>query len=840
MHRLKPALVHAVFLRRHQRQESEIPVSRANMLLRRRIIDRVASATDARITVILAPAGYGKSTAVQQFLATRSNPNIVFSARPDDKALIGFARGLIESSSLLSRLALPSLNGAYASAMRAGYPGHVLAEWLIIFLRELPANTLIAIDDAQFGNDDPQTTRFVTALVDGTKDTVKWLIAIRSAHGLPLGEWLAQGEMGLPIDSVDLAFTAAELRSLVGAAELTHVADSVLDQWLAAVDGWPTAILLALNTGISDFGVPPPGLTADDIFALLADRFFKTLTDRERAFLKVASMLRNIDPALCLAAGITDVHQLSARLVDAGLLVPYGSDRTALRLHDLFVARVVEKSPNDHYNGTWLSWAYRICELLEERGRLSDALELSLRLNDVSRARAIVRNHGFSLWGSLHADIISRTIAFINAAVSPQTDPVILNLQAMQMYRHGHVTDGARFAIDALRHATDPLTKARIAAQQTIGSIVAQRLPPIDLALLDVDAGSDALAVADLAGAQAMLLAAGGSYSRARQVISETINRLQLLPDSVFALIQFSLYACSASWLTGDFDEAVEYSAAAVRGANDIGQLGVVTYGYSYLILIALARGDEISVLFDYAKERARNEVRSGHMQTMGLSRFFRLVVAVAAGDDLAIAETEREIQKAASPEFTRQFYAGRAKDLAIRYTWNGSFGEAQKLAAIAAPNMAVQEDLVRLGALAMYAAAAGQREEALATIDRIEDVVQTLTFYGIGHQLWRNLCRIYEALAFLILCDEDGARRCLALVDGYTGPLVAGIEAVARGLVEHNIARSREGLQLIRRRGYLGYARMLEQIERCIARARVGSTNTAKKDRAARTAPRG
>jgi hypothetical protein len=126
-----------------------------------------------------------------------------------------------------------------------------------------------------------------------------------------------------------------------------------------------------------------------------------------------------------------------------------------------------------------------------------------------------------------------------------------------------------------------------------------------------------------------------------------------------------------------------------------------------------------------------------------------------------------------------------------------------------------------------MYAAAAGEREEALATIAKIEDVVQTLTFYGVGHQLWRNLCRVYEALAFLILRDEDAARRCLALVDGYTGPLVGGIEAVARGLAEHNIARSREGLQLIRRRGYLGYARMLEQIERCIASARAGTTNT-------------
>lgn len=334
-----------------------------------------------------------------------------------------------------------------------------------------------------------------------------------------------------------------------------------------------------------------------------------------------------------------------------------------------------------------------------------------------------------------------------------------------------------------------------------------------------------------------MLLAAAGSYSRVRQVISETIHRLQLLPDSVFALIQFSLYACSACWLTGDLDEAVEYSQAAVRGANDIGQLGVVTYGYSYLILIALARGDEMSTVVEYVKERARYELRSGHMQTMGLSRLFGLVVAVAAGDDLSIAATEREISRAASPEFSRQFNAGRAKDLAIRHAWNGSFGEAQKLAATAAPNLAAQEDLVRLGAVAMYAAAAGNREDALATIARIEDVVQTLTFYSVGHQLWRNLCRVYEALAFLILRDEDGARRCLALVDGYTGPLVGGIEAVARGLAEHNVARTREGQRLIRRRGYLGYARMLEQIERCIARARAGTTKTAKRVGAGKTA---
>jgi hypothetical protein len=127
-----------------------------------------------------------------------------------------------------------------------------------------------------------------------------------------------------------------------------------------------------------------------------------------------------------------------------------------------------------------------------------------------------------------------------------------------------------------------------------------------------------------------------------------------------------------------------------------------------------------------------------------------------------------------------------------------------------------------------MYAAAAGDRDESLATIAVIEDLVQNLTCFGVGHSLWRNLCRIYVSLALMILRDEDGARRSLTLLDGYTGPLVGGIEAVARGLAEHNVARSREGLNMIRRRGYLGYARMLEQIERCVARARAAANAAA------------
>ena len=785
-------------------------------LIRHRVVRQIAFAVRAPIAVILAPPGHGKSTALQQYLASRSEPAILFAARPG-ATLITLSRGLLESSAILSRAALASLGEAYASSMRSSDPGGVLADWMALFFRELPSNTLIVLDDVQFGCDDAHTTRFVAALVAATKDVVSWIVAIRSVDDLPVGEWLASGDMELPVDRVDLAFTSDEIRDLVVATGSVDDADTVLDQWLAPLDGWPSAIVLALRSGVSQPEVSDE-LTAEDIFTLLVDRLFQSLSTRERTFLTVVSKLRSIDPALFLQAGITDVEELSARFADAGVLVPYGSDRTALRLHDLFAARLDVTTNDDE---TWLSWTNRICDQLAGCGRFSEALELCLKLDDGRRALSIVRDHGFSFAVSLHADLVERAIALVNDAGGHETatDPVILSVRAAQVFRSGNVTDGTRLFAEAMLHADNPLTKARIAARITIGSIMAQRVPPIGQAVLEVDAGPDALAISEIARARTLQLAVAGCYSRTREVIAETIHRLQRLPDGDTPLTHY--YAVGAnfgSFLIGDFNEAIEYSEAAIRGGSDLGQPELLTFAYTILVMVALARGDELDTLYEYARARARNEWRSGFLGTMGVSRLFQLACAVAAGDDVTIAATDRDLAETASSEYTREFYAREASDIAIRYTWNGSFGDAQALVAVPAPTIAPHRGLVRLGALAMFAAAAGQRNDALATIARTEERVQALTCFGPGHYLWRNLCRVYEALAMTLLGDETEAHRFLSLVDGYTGPLVGAIEVVARGLAERNIAKSRKGLQMIRRRGYLGYVRMLEQVMERVA----------------------
>ena len=195
------------------------------------------------------------------------------------------------------------------------------------------------------------------------------------------------------------------------------------------------------------------------------------------------------------------------------------------------------------------------------------------------------------------------------------------------------------------------------------------------------------------------------------------------------------------------------------------------------------------------------------------------LPVQLLLATTVTIAATDRDLAETASSEYTREFYAREASDIAIRYTWNGSFGDAQALVAVPAPTIAAAKrprPARRLSDVLQPRLANVTKRWRRLRAPRSR--VQALTCFGPGHYLWRNLCRVYEALAMMLLGDETEAHRFLSLVDGYTGPLVGAIEVVARGLAERNIAKSRKGLQMIRRRGYLGYVRMLEQVMERVA----------------------
>ncbi|MDQ2992224.1 MAG: hypothetical protein M3R30_05325, partial [Candidatus Eremiobacteraeota bacterium] len=214
-------------------------------IYRPRVVDRIAAAAESRVVLIVAPAGYGKSTALRQYLDGVAEQVVRYDLQSDNGSLLGFVRGFAEAISEIAPDARNTVVTAFDSARDSITAGAELALWMHAHIKTY--NGTIAIDDLHVAENEKQVSAFISSLVERTKGRVRWIVASRSFLDLPVGSWLAYQEMDLAIDESDLAFTAEEARSTARASRV-GVRDEELESLVALTSGWPTALSFALRT----------------------------------------------------------------------------------------------------------------------------------------------------------------------------------------------------------------------------------------------------------------------------------------------------------------------------------------------------------------------------------------------------------------------------------------------------------------------------------------------------------------------------------------------------------------------------------------------------------------
>jgi len=214
-------------------------------IVRPRIVERIMSAASQRVVLIVAPAGYGKSLAVSQYLDTVGELCVRFDAKPDHATLLGFLRGFADALSVITSDVRATLKVAYEASCASKTQGADMAMWMHSHIKSYSG--LIVIDDLHVTEADREVTNFLSSLVALSRGRLRWLLASRSTLDLPVGSWLAYGDMDLTIDEHDLRFTLDEARQAASAARLT-VRDEELEQLLLMTQGWPTALSFALRS----------------------------------------------------------------------------------------------------------------------------------------------------------------------------------------------------------------------------------------------------------------------------------------------------------------------------------------------------------------------------------------------------------------------------------------------------------------------------------------------------------------------------------------------------------------------------------------------------------------
>jgi LuxR family maltose regulon positive regulatory protein len=660
--------------------------------MRSRIHERLARATQFPVTLIVAPAGFGKTVALRDFIATARLDVLRYDVPREDNSLLAFARGLANT------LNVP------ANALDATSAVATIAELFVAHLRRVV--TTIVIDDLHHAADS-RCAELIVTLIERTSGKINWIIATRSDADLPVASWLGYGRLDLPIGEDELVFTPEEALA-AGFEAAASIEAAEVDALCELTGGWPVALSIALRTRThaTDLRAATDG-AREMVYRYLAEQIFAGLDDAQRAFLLDTSVLPSFDMAIVLALE-RSAEFLAELRRDASFL---GETAPGIfRYHDLFrdfLSAQLQRSGT----ARWRDAHLRAARVLEERGEFARALDLLAQAGDANGVAAMLRARGTDLFERGEAETLGRALAVVsdNAYLS---DARILGVKAIVEAGRGHFDLAERDFLEAIARADDSGTRLMLVHRYALELIRHDRDAIALLAPFESDGEIAAASRVPLLGTYATALARAGMVAQAVETLAATAAVIDAsVRDDARA--RFYQQAAFVHQLLPERGEARNYANLATDLALANGLYEVAARALSVLYVINHEDGGdpiESLAILDRLIECAR---KGASVQTGLYGLFASMDIEVDRGDDVAIERLDREIERSRGA-LPRTAAESVLPARALREAWTGDFARAYELLAPSVDDVRGNDRrALRFAEIALYAAASARPNEA-------------------------------------------------------------------------------------------------------------------------------
>jgi len=368
-----------------------VPTSHTDLVERLQLFQLLESGSKGKLTLISAPAGFGKTTLLSKWLGDTERAAAWISLDKNDNNVTGFFTNFIFGIKRIS----PDFGDQLLMMLQAPQPpeNEIFLSMLLNEIMDTMEPFTLVLDDYHFIELE-NIHQALAYLLANLPSNMRVIISCRADPPLPLGRLRANGELA-EIRADDLRFSVEETSLFFKQTMLLQLSGEAIALLEERTEGWIAGLHLA---GLSMAGKDSPDEFVQEfsgshqyVIDYLVEEVLNQQTAEYTDFLLSTSILDQFNASLCnTLTQNTDSQTILNQLVEKNLfIISLDNQQQWYRYHHLFAdllrKRINNLAPDksDELNRKASRW-------YEKQGMIDDAIQHALNAKDYQKAAELV------------------------------------------------------------------------------------------------------------------------------------------------------------------------------------------------------------------------------------------------------------------------------------------------------------------------------------------------------------------------------------------------------------------------------------------------------------------
>jgi LuxR family transcriptional regulator, maltose regulon positive regulatory protein len=385
-----------------------VPPTRPQAVPRPRLIERLDEGLRRKLTLISAPAGFGKTTLISEWVAGRQRPAAWLSLDERDNDSTRFLTYFVAALRTIAANVGEGTLGALGSPQPP--PTESILTALLNEIATIEDDFVLVLDDYH-AIDARAVDDALTFLLEHLPSRMHLLISGREDPHLPLARLRARGQLG-ELRATDLRFTSSEAAEFLNRVMGLRLSEEDIAALETRTEGWIAGLQLAAISMQEHKNATSfiESFTGSHRFVLdyLVEEVLEQQPESVQTFLLRTSILDRLCGPLCDAVLLASPSsgQTTLEYIERAnlFLVPLDDDRHWYRYHHLFADLLRQRldqgvaSSTENEVGDVGELHRRASAWYEDQGLEIEAFQHAAAANDVERAERLIEGEGVPLY----------------------------------------------------------------------------------------------------------------------------------------------------------------------------------------------------------------------------------------------------------------------------------------------------------------------------------------------------------------------------------------------------------------------------------------------------------